>query len=200
MLRSMSTAAVKTFISDPATVNRLHTHVATFAAHSVKATFLSELAHAHADPQVLMSQGHWKTPEMPAKYTRNRQAISVKGVKEIITNLKAKWEGEDVNSGIVFSEDEEDETVAESLVFDQACAPRCNSHDKDVRQHRVEKLCLSDVTLAEQASQNKIARSKARSKDEPGPDQSFFATRAALDSKRISCEVTYILGRSAWTD
>ena len=31
------------------------TSVAAFAAHSLKATFLSELAHAHADPQVLMS-------------------------------------------------------------------------------------------------------------------------------------------------
>ena len=71
-------------------------------------------------------------------------------------SLKAKWEGEDVNSGIGFSEDEEDETVAESLVFDQAGAPSGKPHDKDVRQQ-------------EQVSQNKIARSKAQSKDEPVP-------------------------------
>ena len=84
--------------------------------------------------------------------------------------------------------------MAESLVFDQAGVPSGKPHDEAFRHHGAEKFGLSDATPAEQANQNKTARSKARSKDEPVPDRSFFATRAALDSKRISCEV------SAWTD
>ena len=127
MLRSMSIAAVKTFISDPATIDRLLTSVTILTAQSLKATFLSELANAHADPQVLMSQGHWKTPEMPAKCTRDRQTISAKGIKEIIASLKAKWEGGDVNSGIGFSEDEEDETVAESGAGESSVLERASA-------------------------------------------------------------------------
>ena len=60
--------------------------------------------------------------------------------------------------------------------------------------NQAEKFGLSDATPAEQANHNKIARSKARSKDDPVPDRSIFATRAALDSKRISCEVTLHFG------
>ena len=85
----MFIAAVKTFITDFATVNRL-----------------LSCYHLHSTLVDLMSQGHWITPEMPAKYTRNRQAISFKGIKEIIASLKAKWEGQDVNSGIGFFEDD----------------------------------------------------------------------------------------------
>ena len=154
MLRSMSIAAVNTFISDPTTIDRLRTSVNNFTAHSSKATLLSELAHAHADPQVLMSQGHWT--KMPVKCTRNSHAISVKGVKVIITNLKAEWESEDVNSGIGFSEDEEDDTMAKNLVSDQAGVPSGNQHDEDVCQHRVEKFGLSDATPADQTRKKKL--------------------------------------------
>ena len=201
MLRSMSIAAVRTFITEPSTINRLLTSVTTLTTHSLKATFLSELAHAHADPQVLMSQGHWKTTEMPAKYTGNRKAISVKGIKEIIASLKAEWDGEDVNSGIGFSEHEEDEAVAESSVIDRASAPSGSEqrkpHEGDVRQCGAVKAGLSDAAPAKQASQNKTVRSKTRSKDESTPDRSFFATLAALDSKRSSCEATLHFGTAS---
>ena len=167
MLRSMSNAAVKTFITDPAIIDRLLTFITTLTAHSLKATFLSDLAHAHADPQVLMSQAHWRTPEMPAKYTRDRHAVSVKGIKEMIASLKTKWEGEDVNSGIGFSEDEEDETAVErtaveSSVLEQASAPsggeQWKPHDGDnkgVRQCEAVRAGTCDAAHAEQASPNK---------------------------------------------
>ena len=172
---------VKNFFSDPATMNGLLTLVTYFTAHSLKATILSELAHAHAHKHVFMSLGHWKTLQVAAKHTRNRQAISVKGMKEVIASLRAKWEGEGVNSGIGFSEGEKDETVAESLVFDQACAKSGGEHrklhNKHFRQCGAEKFGLSDAAPAQQASQNNNARSEARSKMNPYPIEASLTPR-----------------------
>ena len=101
---------------------------------------------------------------MPAKYRRDRQAMSVKVIKGIIASLKAQCEGEDLNSGIGSSEDEDDETVAEinaveSSVLEQASARSggeqrkpLDGDNKRVRQCEVVKAGPSEAGLAEQAT------------------------------------------------
>ena len=53
---------------------------------------------------------------------------------------------------------------------------------------------IKRVAIDATPARKKTVKSKARSKDELVPDRSFFATLAALGSKRSSCEVTLHLG------
>ena len=59
-------------------------------AHSLRVTMLDAMAHAGSGQLPLLVQGNWRDPSMPLKYARDRKAISVAAIKDLVGELKGR--------------------------------------------------------------------------------------------------------------
>ena len=87
LLQSVSTRMAKLFLADVKAPDRVLAVIPCFTAHSIKATFVSELAPRCRHERMI--QGHWMSPLMLAKCMRDRCSISVKGVQDLGERVRA---------------------------------------------------------------------------------------------------------------
>ena len=62
--------------------------IANITLHGAKASMITMMAHAGADPLAIKRQGNWKSDSMPAVYTRNSEHLSMREAIKAVNHIK----------------------------------------------------------------------------------------------------------------
>ena len=78
-------------LSDPV-LAEVRENLKHMTCHSPRVTMVDLMAHAGADGQVLKLQGNWACDTMPAKYIRDRKAIPVHFISQLMADMRSSFQ------------------------------------------------------------------------------------------------------------